>query len=33
MRDALTRGGVPLQGDPITIEELADAICQSLSNN
>ena len=32
MRDALVQGGVPLAGDPISIEELADSIWQSLSN-
>ena len=32
MRDALLKSGVPLSGDPISIEELADSIWQSLSN-
>ena len=32
MRDALVQSGVPLAGDPISIEELADSIWQSLSN-
>ena len=32
MRDKLLKSGVPLSGDPISIEELADSIWQSLSN-
>ena len=33
MRDTLERAGMALGGDPISIEELADSIWQSLSNN
>lgn len=33
LREALRQGGMPVDGDPITLEELADAICRSLSNN
>ncbi len=33
LREALRQGGMPVDGDPITLEELADAICASLSNN
>lgn len=33
MRDTLERAGMCLPGDPITIEELAESIWQSLSNN
>lgn len=33
MRETLRQAGMPLAGDPITLEELAQAIWQSLSNN
>ena len=33
LREALRQGGMPGDGDPITLEELADAICRSISNN
>ena len=29
IRDTLIHGGLPVMGDPITIEDLAEAICQS----
>ena len=33
LRDALIAGGMPLENDPMTMKETADAICRSLLNN